>query len=155
MSNKNHHYKTNIEWTGNTGSGTVSYRGYERSHTISVEGKKDIAASSDAAFCGDISKHNPEDLLLASLSSCHMLWYLHLCADAGIIVTAYTDTAEGIMTEDSNGGRFTEVTLHPVVTITDENRREEALRLHDPAHRKCFIANSCNFSVKHEPVIHS
>lgn len=152
---KQHHYKTNIEWTGNTGSGTVSYKGYERSHTVSVEGKEKIYASSDTPFMGDGSKYNPEDFLLASLSSCHMLWYLHLCSDAGIIVTAYTDAAEGTMTEDPAGGRFTEVILHPVVTITDPGRREDAMRLHDDAHKKCFIANSCNFPVKHQPEINA
>lgn len=153
MANKEHHYKTNIEWTGNSGTGTSSYKGYERSHVISIEGKQKIFASSDTPFNGDATKHNPEDFLLASLSSCHMLWYLHLCSDAGIIVTAYTDNAEGTMTEDPAGGHFTEVALHPVVTITDESRKDEAMRLHDEAHKKCFIANSCNFPVRHEPNI--
>ncbi|MEJ7610997.1 MAG: OsmC family protein [Ferruginibacter sp.] len=149
---KQHHYNTRITWTGNTGKGTESYKGYERNHTISIEGKQEIAASSDPAFSGDAAKHNPEDLLLASLSSCHMLWYLHLCADNGIVVTAYSDHAEGTMTEDAAGGRFTEVILHPVVTVSDETKKDRANELHNDAHQKCFIANSCNFLIQHEPV---
>lgn len=149
---KDHQYKTNITWTGNTGKGTETYRGYERSHTVSTEGKPDILMSSDPAFSGDRGKYNPEDLLLISLSSCHMLWYLHLCADAGIVVTDYTDDASGTMTEDNEGGRFTEVILHPQVKITDAAQKEKALALHVEAHKKCFIANSCNFPVRHEAV---
>ena len=150
---KQHHYKTTVTWTGNTGKGTESYRGYERAHTISAEGKIDIAASSDPAFLGDTTKYNPEELLLASLSSCHMLWWLHLCADAGIIVTAYSDHATGTMTEDPvGGGRFTEVVLHPVAVITDSSKKETALALHEEANKKCFISNSCNFPVRHEGV---
>jgi organic hydroperoxide reductase OsmC/OhrA len=149
---KLHHYTTAITWTGNNGSGTSGYTEYERSHTVRIAGKPDIAASSDAPFHGDITKHNPEDFLLASLSSCHMLWYLHLCADAGIIVVDYTDEATGTMVQlPKNGGHFTEVTLHPVVTITDASRMEQALALHDAAHAHCFIANSVNFPVHHSP----
>lgn len=150
---KAHHYKTAITWTGNKGSGTSRYDAYERSHTLSIAGKPDLLCSSDTPFRGDGARHNPEDMLLASLSSCHMLWYLHLCSDAGIIVTHYTDHAEGIMEETPGGvGRFTEVTLHPVVTIQDASMMEKANALHDQAHEKCFIANSCNFPVKHQPV---
>lgn len=149
---KQHHYSVNIQWTGNRGTGTSAYREYDRSHTISVEGKGEIQASSDTPFMGDRSKYNPEDMLVASLSSCHMLWYLHLCADAGIIVTGYTDNATGVMTQTSSGGgHFAEVTLHPVVTITDSSRSELANSLHEKAHEKCFIANSVNFPVKHKP----
>jgi len=150
---KLHHYKTTIQWTGNRGEGTSGYRNYDRAHTISVENKAVINGSSDPAFMGDASRHNPEDLLLASLSSCHMLWYLHLCADNGIIVTAYTDNATGIMEENEQGGRFTEVTLHPLVMIKDASMIEKARELHAAANKKCFIANSCNFPVKHEASI--
>src|SRR3954468_9175486 len=94
-----HHYSLNVKWTGNRGKGTTGYADYDRSHTISVNGKSDILGSSDAAFRGDTSRHNPEDMLVASLSTCHMLWYLHLCADAGIAVTHYTDNATGTMIE--------------------------------------------------------
>ena len=149
---KEHHYKATITWTGNRGEGTKTYKGYDRSHTISISNKIDISASSDAPFMGDITKHNPEDLLLASLSSCHMLWFLHLCADNGIVVTSYTDNAKGTMVETGKGGHFTEVVLYPHVTITDRAMIDKANSLHEEAHTCCFIANSCNFPVKHEPV---
>lgn len=151
---KHHHYKTTIEWTGNKGSGTSNYRDYERSHTISVESKPVIEGSSDPAFRGDKTKHNPEEMLLSSLSSCHMLWYLHCCSEAGIIVTNYTDHATGTMEETPNGsGRFIEVVLNPIVTITDETQIEKAIELHQKANEFCFIANSVNFPVKHAPKI--
>src|SRR5438552_3880223 len=112
-----HHYALVVEWTGNTGTGTSEYRGYERSHNISVENKAIIAGSSDPAFRGDNTRHSPEDLFVASIAACHMLWYLHLCSAAGIIVTAYVDHATGTMVETSSGsGQFQEVTLHPEVT---------------------------------------
>lgn len=149
---KQHHYATTITWTGNKGEGTTRYDAYERAHTLSVTGKPDILCSSDTPFRGEASKHNPEDMLLAALSSCHMLWYLHLCADAGIIVTAYTDHATGVMEQDAGGGgHFKEVMLHPVVTITDPAMIDKAIALHNGAHNKCFIANSVNFPVRHVP----
>src|SRR5271156_4377943 len=114
-------YTVAVKWTGNTGAGTSDYADYERSHLISIENKPDIIASSDTPFRGDNTKHNPEDMMVAALSTCHMLWYLHLCADAGIIVTDYIDHATGKLTlAPGVAGRFTEVMLHPVVTITDE-----------------------------------
>jgi organic hydroperoxide reductase OsmC/OhrA len=143
-----HQYHTAISWTGNKGSGTSHYTEYERSHDIQIDGKPTLLGSADAPFRGDITKHNPEDLLLASLSSCHMLWYLHLCADAGIIVTAYTDQASGTLLIPTEGsGHFSEVLLQPVVTISNTDKAEEALTLHEKAHEKCFIANSVNFPV--------
>jgi organic hydroperoxide reductase OsmC/OhrA len=149
---KQHHYAATITWTGNKGEGTIKYDAYERAHTLSVTGKPDILCSSDTPFRGDGSRYNPEDMLLYSLSSCHMLWYLHLCADAGIIVTAYTDNAAGTLTMDTpEGARFTEVMLHPVVTITDPTMIDKAIALHNGAHNKCFIANSVNFPVRHVP----
>jgi organic hydroperoxide reductase OsmC/OhrA len=148
-----HHYKTSIEWTGNQGTGTDSYRSYERSHRISIEKKADILGSSDPAFRGDKTKHNPEDLLLCSLAACHMLWYLHLCAEAGVVVVDYVDHATGIMIEAPNGGgRFKEVTLNPVVTVKDQTSIEKATALHAKANELCFIANSVNFPVHHQPV---
>ncbi len=149
--NKEHQYSVKVTWTGNTGAGTRNYKDFERSHTISVPGKPEIAGSSDPAFRGDKGKHNPEDLLLASISSCHMLWYLHLCAVAGVVVTDYTDNATATMVEAPDGsGRFTGVTLHPVVTITDAAMQDKADLLHKEANWKCFIANSVNFEVGHE-----
>ena len=153
MPDKEHNYSVTIEWTGNKGVGTTAYNTYERSHVLHVENKVDIQGSSDTPFRGDNTKHNPEDMLVSSLSSCHMLWYLHLCADAGVIVTSYTDTAKGIMQEvPGGGGHFSEVTLYPVVTVTEQGMVDKANALHDKAHEKCFIANSVNFPVKHSPV---
>ena len=149
---KQHLYKSTITWTGNKGTGTNDYRAYDRSHTISIDGKPDIPSSSDAAFRGDKTKHNPEDLMVAALSSCHMLWYLHLCADSGVTVTQYTDNATGTMEENADGsGQFSEVTLHPEVTVKHQSMIEKANALHHDAHRMCFIARSVNFSVRHEP----
>ena len=149
---KQHHYSLTMTWTGNNGTGTSAYRAYERSHTISKEGKPDILGSSDPAFRGDKTKYNPEELFLASLSSCHMLFFLHLCADAGVVVTAYVDEATGEMEETPDGsGRFTSVTLHPAVTVTDASMIEKTSELHHRAHELCFIANSCNFPVYNKP----
>ena len=150
---KTHTYTLLTKWTGNKGTGTNDYRSYERSHSIFIENKPELLCSSDIPFHGDGSKHNPEDMLLSSLSSCHMLWYLHLCADAGVIVLNYEDHATGTMTEVPNGGgHFTEVILNPIVTVTETSMIEKANQLHDKAHEKCFIANSVNFPVKHTPV---
>lgn len=152
MSSRKHLYKTSITWTGNTGSGTERYQSYERSHIISVQGKPDIEASSDPAFRGDAGKYNPEEFLLASLSSCHMLWYLHLCAEAGVVVVSYSDQATGTMEEKENGGHFTGVTLNPVVVVKEASMIEKASALHHRANELCFIANSVNFPVQHKPV---
>ena len=148
-----HQYSANIVWTGNTGTGTSDYASYSRDHVISIDHKQDLQGSSDSIFRGDVTKHNPEDMLLSSLSVCHMLWYLHLCADAGVIVTAYTDKVEGILEYGKNGGKFTEVTLHPFVSVESEEMIPLAMSLHSEAHTCCFIANSVNFPVKHEPNI--
>ena len=153
MAEKAHHYETNLKWTGNQGEGTGSYRSYKRDHTISIQGKPDILGSSDPAFRGDSSRHNPEDLLVAALSSCHMLWYLHLCAIRGVVVTAYEDAAEGTMLEEPRRGRFTEVVLRPVVTITEDSDATKAISLHERAHGECYIANSVNFPVRCEPTV--
>ena len=148
---KEHHYKTTVNWTGNNGKGTQNYISYKRDYSISADGKSTIEGSSDPAFRGDKNRYNPEELLLASLSSCHMLWYLHLCSENGIIVTSYTDTAKGVMTETANGGgRFTEVMLNPVVTVTESAMVDKANELHAEANKLCFIANSCNFPILHE-----
>lgn len=150
---KEHHYSTDIDWTGNEGSGTSDYTSYKRNYLISSDGKPTIEGSSDPAFRGDRSKYNPEELFLASISSCHMLWYLHLCSENRIIVTSYTDNAKGTMTETKDGGgHFTEVTLYPVVTVTEISMIETANELHKRANELCFIANSCNFPIHHKPV---
>src|SRR5688500_20281061 len=115
-----HQYTIKTIWTGNRGAGTSEYKAYDRSHVISIDGKADIQGSSDAAFRGDKTKHTPEELFVSSLSTCHMLWYLHLCSVNAVVVTAYVDHAKGLMDEDAKGsGRFTEVTLNPIVTVKE------------------------------------
>ena len=147
-----HQYQLKVTWTGNNGTGTSSYTDYERSHILSIANKADLLCSADVPFRGDKSKHNPEDFFLASLSSCHMLWYLHLCSDAGIIVTEYTDTATGVLQIGEGGkGKFTEVKLNPVVVVKESSMIEKANQLHDKANEFCFIANSCNFPIHHSP----
>jgi organic hydroperoxide reductase OsmC/OhrA len=151
---RQHRYEATVVWTGNQGAGTASYRGYARTHEISAPGKPAIPGSSDAAFRGDAARYNPEDLLVASLSACHMLWYLHLCADAGVVVTSYEDRAEGTMAETEEGaGRFTAVVLRPRVTLKAGADLALAASLHERAHALCFIANSVNFPVRHEPAM--
>jgi organic hydroperoxide reductase OsmC/OhrA len=146
---KQHQYQVEVKWTGNTGTGTSSYRAYQRSHEISASGKSTILGSADPAFRGDPTRYNPEEFLVASLSTCHMLWYLHLCADAKIVVTDYVDAPIGTMMETENGsGRFAEVVLNPTATITAESNRELANALHEKAHHFCFIANSVNFPIQ-------
>ncbi|WP_300598609.1 OsmC family protein [Niabella sp.] len=154
MAHQEHHYEVTVTWTGNSGKGTAAYNAYSRNHTIGATGKPEIPGSSDPAFRGDAGRYNPEELFLSALSTCHMLWYLHLCAEAGIIVTAYTDAARGTMTTAADGsGRFTGVVLYPVVTITDGAQTALAMELHRQAYQRCFIANSVNFPVEHQPEI--
>jgi organic hydroperoxide reductase OsmC/OhrA len=148
---REHSYAVKVVWTGNTGKGTSDHRSYTRDHEISVSGKSPIHGSSDPKFRGDPLRYNPEELLVSALSTCHMLWYLHLCADAGIVVVSYEDRAEGAMQESGEGGgRFVRVTLHPHVRVTGSAEQAEAL--HQRAHELCFIANSVNFPVNHKPV---
>lgn len=148
---REHRYRIRVRWTGNRGTGTSAYRAYARDHTVEADGKPPIPGSSDPAFRGDPARWNPEDLLVAALSACHQLWYLHLCAAAGVIVTAYEDAAEGTMVEEADGGgRFTDVVLRPRVTVAPGSDAELALRLHGAAHRLCFVARSVNFEVRCE-----
>lgn len=150
---REHHYEVHVKWTGNLGQGTSAYRTYSRDHEISAAGKDNILASSDPKFRGDAKRYNPEDLLVASLSSCHMLWYLHLCSEANIVVVDYVDAAGGTMTENVDGsGRFKEVVLQPQVKIKS-GEIALAKELHERAHHMCFIANSVNFPVRCEPQI--
>lgn len=149
---KNHYYQIQTAWKGNKGLGTANYQAYERDHVIAAPEKMhEILASSDPAFRGDPTKYNPEELLLSAVSGCHLLWYLHLCAVNKIVVTNYLDNAKGIMVETENGsGKFSEITLFPVVTVTEQSMVEKAKELHQQANKMCFIANSCNFPIKHE-----
>ncbi len=147
--NKNHQYTLQVNWTGNTGTGTDNYRSYNRNHTICSEGKPEILASSDPAFRGDRTRYNPEELLVASLSGCHMLWFLHLCAEQGVVVLDYQDKPTGLMHETAEGGgKFRGVTLNPVVTVPEVSMVHKTEALHRQAHKLCFIANSVNFPVE-------
>ena len=149
-----HRYALTSTWTGNTGTGTSGYRDYRRDVTLEVAGKPDILASSDKPFRGDTSRWNPEDLLLASLSECHLLSYLHACVTAGVVVVSYRDTASGLMRENgAGGGAFVEVMLRPEVVVADASMIEAAERAHAQAREWCFIANSMNFPVRHEVVV--
>ncbi len=147
-----HAYAIEVSWTGNTGSGTSDYRSYRRTCVVRAGGKPDLAGSSDPHFRGDADRWNPEELLVAALSQCHLLSFLHAAAAAGVVVVGYTDAATATMVTSGNGGRMTEVVLHPAVTVAEESMVEQLPALHETAHRDCFIASSVNFPVRHEPV---
>src|SRR3954462_12048494 len=171
---RTHEYTAEIRWTGNRGTGTSSYRDYDRAHDVSAGGKPTIAGSapppphdvsaggkptiagsSDPAFRGDPARWNPEELLVASLAQCHMLWFLHLAAVSGVVVTGYADRPEGTMLEQDDGaGQFTRVVLRPEVTVADPSMRDRSLQLHENAHANCYVARSVNFPVVHEPTVH-
>ena len=149
-----HAYAVDLEWTGAGADGTASYAAYSRAHKLGAPGKPPIPGSSDSAFRGDPARWNPEELLVASLSACHMLWYLALCAGHGVRVTAYADSAEGWMADEGHaGGQFTRVLLRPRVTLAPGSDEVLARRLHHDAHARCFIARSVNFPVEHEPTM--
>jgi organic hydroperoxide reductase OsmC/OhrA len=145
-------FTTRIEWTGNRGEGTAHYRAYARTWRIGVPGKPPIDCSNDPALGGDPARMNPEDLLLSALAGCHMLWYLHLAADAGVRIIAYTNTPEGLgETEPDGAGRFTEAILRPCATVPARTDLHRAAALHGQIHRYCFIARSLAFPVRVSP----
>lgn len=149
-----HHYEVRVEWTGNTGSGTADYRSYRRDTVTTAGDKSVLQGSSDPAFRGDPNRWNPEDLLLASLSQCHLLWYLHLAAGAGVVVTDYVDDPVATMAMNADGsGQFERVMLRPSVAIANPDDESRAIELHDGAHKMCFIARSVNFPVDCEPTV--
>jgi organic hydroperoxide reductase OsmC/OhrA len=149
---RTHRYEVTTTWTGNRGTGTSGYRDYGRDHDVAADGRPTISGSSDPTFRGDKTRWNPELELLAALSQCHMLSYLHVCTTAGVVVTAYEDTPYGTMAETvDGGGYFTEVVLRPRVTVADASMAEKAQHLHEEASEKCFIAGSVNFPVRHDP----
>jgi organic hydroperoxide reductase OsmC/OhrA len=151
--NKEHHYRLTTVWTGNNADGNRNVKTYNRSHTVSIEGKPELHLTTDNEFVGDKSKLNPEDLLVAAISSCHMLSYLYVCAMEGVVILDYIDSAGGIMVEKEDGsGQFREVTLNPVVIVADISMVIKAQELHQKAHKMCYIANSVNFPVKNNPV---
>lgn len=154
MSPPTHQYEVEVRWTGNLGEGTAGYRAYSRDHEVFADGPPAIAASSEPGLRGDPERWNPEQLLVAALSQCHMLWYLHLCATEGVVVIDYTDRAHGEMAMAADGGgEFTEVILRPVVTVEDEAMVAKATELHGRANELCFIARSVAFPVRHEPKV--
>ena len=149
-----HHYNTSIEWLGNRGTGTSGYRDYGREVMVTADGKHPIEGSADPTFHGNAERWNPEDMVVASLSQCHLLSYLHVAVTRGVVVTAYTDSAIGTMEQTPDGGgHFVSVTLRPVVTVASADMMSAALDAHQEANQKCFIANSVNFPVLHEPTI--
>jgi len=148
-----HEYRTNLTWTGATAGPTASYATYSREYVVEIDGKPPLRGSADPLFRGDGALHNPEDLLVAALSGCHLLSYLALAARAGVHVVAYEDRAHGTMVLEGGGGRFTEVVLRPRVTIAAGGDEALARRLHDQAHAGCFIAASMNFPVRHVPEV--
>jgi organic hydroperoxide reductase OsmC/OhrA len=149
-----HRYSLTVTWTGNTGEGSSTYRGYSRTHTVRADGPPELLGSADRTFHGDRDRWNPEQLLVASLAQCHMLSYLHVCVEVGVVVTEYVDRATGSMTTGSDGsGRFTEVVLHPEIVVAHVSMVEAAAEAHHRAHELCFIANSVNFPVRHEPSV--
>jgi len=146
-----HHYETVVSWTGNRGTGTSGYRDYDRTSDIAAEGREVILASSDPLFRGDPGRWNPELMLVASLSQCHMLWYLHLASEAGVVVVSYVDDAVGTLHEEAGAaGQFVDVVLRPRVTVVSASTIETAQALHVRANELCFVARSVNFPVRHE-----
>ncbi len=155
MAGKTHQYQTDLKWTGNQGTGTNHYSEYLRDHIHSAPGKPPFPGSSDPSFRGDPSRYNPEEMLVSSLSACHMLWFLHLCSVNKIVVTAYEDRATGEMAENKDGsGQFTGVTLNPMITLADSSQQDKADTLHVQANKLCFIARSVNFPVHHKATYH-
>lgn len=148
-----HRYEVAVQWTGNMGDGTSSYRGYSRDHDVLIPGLPVLKGSADATFHGDRERYNPEQLLLAALAQCHMLSYLHVAVRHSVVVTDYRDEASGLLRLNRDGsGQFERVTLRPRVTLADAGQAELAARLHHEANQVCFIARSVNFPVNHEPV---
>lgn len=151
--NHEHTYSLDLVWTGNRGSGTSGYRDYGRDLTLTAAGKPELLGSADPTFRGDASRWNPEELLVAALSQCHLLSYLHVAVTHGIVVTSYADAPLGTMVTEGIGGHFASVTLRPTVTIVDPGQIELATRIHAEASAACFIAASVNFPVTHRPTI--
>jgi len=149
-----HTYKAQLIWDGNLGEGTSTYPGYGRQYRVVIDGKPDLNGTADPMFRGEAEKHNPEDLFLAAVSSCHLLSYLALCARASINVVDYRDDASGDLVFDgAGGGRFETILLRPTVTVADAKDVDRAKALHGKAHELCFIANSCSVPIHHQAVV--
>lgn len=149
-----HHFEARVIWDGNRGEGTANYRSYGRQYRVVIDEKTDLSCSAAVEFRGEVQKHNPEDLFLAAISACHMLTYLAVCALGGIRVVAYEDAVTATMSVDADGGgKFEEVTLHPVVTIAAGSDEARAIAAHTKAHEQCFIANSCSVPIRNMPTV--
>lgn len=149
-----HTYDLTITWTGNRGAGTTGIKDYDRDHTVDADGPPTILGTSEPSFLGDPARWNPEQLFVASISQCHMLWYLGLCASTGVVVQEYVDHAVGTLTnERGEVARFTEVVLRPRIVVESPDMIDKAIALHDQAHEKCFIAQSVSCDVRHEPEV--
>ena len=148
--NNEHIFRSQLEWK----KPSELIRGKEKNHTISIAGKADLYISAAKAFKGDLTLYNPEDLLLSSLTSCHMMSYLYCCQKNGLEILEYNDQSEAILKVNNDGsGKISQVILNPIVTIADLSQRDLALDLHKEAAQLCFIANSCNFEIMHHPTV--
>ena len=147
-------YRARVVWDGNRGAGTADYASYGRGYRVLIDGKPALLGSANVAFRGDPERHDPEDLFLAAVSACHMLAYLALCARNGVCVVAYEDAPHGELVHNaSGGGRFSEIVLRPRVVVAEPEREQTALALHETAHARCFIANSCSTPIRCEPTV--
>lgn len=147
-----HDYTSRVIWTGNRGTGTSSYKAYDRTWNITAEGKPVVECSNDPLLGGDPTKMNPEDLLISALSACHMLWYLHLASEAGIVVSHYEDNPNAVgETGPGGAGRFLSAELRPDIHVQAGADLAEAEAIHHRIHKVCYIARSVNFPVTYRP----
>jgi organic hydroperoxide reductase OsmC/OhrA len=147
-------YRARVIWEGNRGKGTADYASYGRGYRVLIADKPDLLGSANVAFRGERERHDPEDLFLTAVAACHMLAYLALCARNGVRVIEYEDAPRGQLVHDaSGGGRFSEIVLRPVVTIGDAGHEQAAFALHETAHARCFIANSCSAPIRCNPTV--
>lgn len=145
---RDHHYSTTIAWTGSTASG---YAAYHREHDVQMS-EEVVTLSADAAFRGDSSLPNPEQLLLAAASSCQLLSFLAVASLAGVDVVSYQDDATATMPADAVPARITRIDLAPRIGVRGA-APEDVLRLVGEAHDGCYIANSVSAEVIVTPTI--
>lgn len=151
MSNR-HTFEAHLSWTKPDEASSNRKRIYGKTHLMQINGKQDLTISAAKAFKGDPALHNPEDQLLSSIMSCHMMSFLYVCSQHNMEVFSYKDKATAILeTYEDGSGKIVSVSLFPQVIIADHNQIELANALHVKANKLCFIANSCNFPVQHEP----
>lgn len=149
-----HSFKAHLSWQKHPQAGDINLRRQLKNHTVQIEGKETLHLSAAKAFKGDSNLLNPEDLLLSSLMSCHMLSYLYVCGQHQIEVVNYEDSAEAFLEVYEDGsGKIVKVILNPIVGLKDASQAEIAMSLHGEARKLCFIANSCNFEMVHQPKV--